>query len=596
MKNPASNQALTQHLQLTRGQYAALRASMQGLSIDMIASRYLGYTSDEDQWPDARIVKRELAAIRSALISRAHRLGMPALATALESDFHNSESAGRKAVQAVHDLERFGEPCPALEHTVESWFAPALAARLHGAGIGTIGKLFAFCNDYGRAFWRRIPRIGIKAGSALIQWCSSHAAALEVTLGDHVSGERLRLDLPATLMPVEIHPGTRAVPPLEAIRVPPWCDGSDGSNRADLDHSALDARTDYDALLTFLSVRPQKSHTWRSYRKECERFLAWAIIERGKSLSALKTEDCIAYREFLKNPQPAARWCGPMVSRALPGWRPFQGPLAASSRKYAITVLRHFCEWLVRKQFWRVNPMLDVPADTHEPRIQIEKALPIELWTQFCDWLQQKASVPDDSRIRTAGAAIILLRDSGMRISEACRADRAAITHLIGNNDVWGELQVFGKRNKERHVTLSHRAIDALRAHWADRGEDFDTASTGPLLAAIEMPKTQRSKEKQKRGERGYTASGLHRVVSTAAARFASDIQEENPALAALAKKTRAHALRHTFGTHAAEENVPIDVLQNLLGHASMNTTTIYTQPGKKRRLREIGKLYRASK
>lgn len=591
-------------MQLTRGQYAALRAWIQGLPITLIASRYLGHLIEENSGeffeeapaPDDRLIKRELADIRTTLIQRAHQHAMPALAKALTSDFHSSEFAEKKALQAVHDLERFGEPYPAIGHTVESWFAPALAKRLRRADIATIEDLFKFSNDYGRAFWRRIPRIGIKAASAIIQWCRTYEDTLGVVLGAHVTGAHLRLDMPVNMAPTEIHPGTRAVPPLEAIRIPPWCDGRDGSNRADLGHSALTAQTDYDALLTFLSLRPKKSPTWRAYRKECERFLAWTIIERGKSFSDLKTEDCIAYREFLKNPQPAARWCGPMVSRTLPGWRPFQGALAASSRKYALTVLRHFCEWLVRKQYWRVNPWLDVPADTHEPRIQIEKALPIELWNLFCEWLQKKAADPADSRIRTGCAAIILLRDSGMRLSEACHADRAAITHLIDNNDVWGELQVFGKRNKERHVTLSHRAIDALRAHWIDRGEDFDAADAGPLLAVIEMPKTQRGKEKRERGELGYTVSGLHRVVSTAAARFAAELQKTNPSLAERAKKTRAHALRHTFGTHAAEENVPIDVLQNLLGHVSMNTTTIYTQPGKKRRLREIGKLYRASK
>jgi site-specific recombinase XerD len=41
---------------------------------------------------------------------------------------------------------------------------------------------------------------------------------------------------------------------------------------------------------------------------------------------------------------------------------------------------------------------------------------------------------------------------------------------------------------------------------------------------------------------------------------------------------------------------VPVDVLQQLLGHASLATTTIYTQPGRKRRIREIGKLYAAKK
>jgi integrase len=55
---------------------------------------------------------------------------------------------------------------------------------------------------------------------------------------------------------------------------------------------------------------------------------------------------------------------------------------------------------------------------------------------------------------------------------------------------------------------------------------------------------------------------------------------------------TSPHAFRHTFGTQAAAEDVPIDVLQKILGHRSLQTTTIYVQAEKQRVQREAGRLY----
>jgi integrase len=66
--------------------------------------------------------------------------------------------------------------------------------------------------------------------------------------------------------------------------------------------------------------------------------------------------------------------------------------------------------------------------------------------------------------------------------------------------------------------------------------------------------------------------------------------QEEPESLRSI--RVRAHALRHTFGVHSTAAEIPLDVTQQILGHASM-ATTIYVQGDRKRRLKEIGKLYR---
>jgi len=56
--------------------------------------------------------------------------------------------------------------------------------------------------------------------------------------------------------------------------------------------------------------------------------------------------------------------------------------------------------------------------------------------------------------------------------------------------------------------------------------------------------------------------------------------------------QANAHAFRHTFGTQSVANEVPVDVVQKVLGHASLQTTTIYVQAEKQRVLEEVARYY----
>jgi len=89
--------------------------------------------------------------------------------------------------------------------------------------------------------------------------------------------------------------------------------------------------------------------TARAYRREAERLLLWALVERGKPLSLLTTMDCAAYIDgFLRDPQPAERWVSPRrVERFDPDWCPFATPLSDRSRETARVILASMCTGLV---------------------------------------------------------------------------------------------------------------------------------------------------------------------------------------------------------------------------------------------------------
>ena len=93
--------------------------------------------------------------------------------------------------------------------------------------------------------------------------------------------------------------------PLERLIVPIALDGRYGSNRASAEQvKQIAADNDLQAIETWLSEFHESPQTVRHYRKDAERLLLWALLEREKALSSLTREDCLAYEAFLANPQP----------------------------------------------------------------------------------------------------------------------------------------------------------------------------------------------------------------------------------------------------------------------------------------------------
>lgn len=110
--------------------------------------------------------------------------------------------------------------------------------------------------------------------------------------------------------------------PLERFQSPSERDGFEGTNRGQAERCEVPAANDYEAVRAWLRLRLriEGTHTWRAYRKEAERLLLWAVMERRKPLSWLDGDDCVAYRDFLASPGP--EWTGPRnVQRWLEAWR-----------------------------------------------------------------------------------------------------------------------------------------------------------------------------------------------------------------------------------------------------------------------------------
>src|SRR5262249_18300009 len=118
---------------------------------------------------------------------------------------------------------------------------------------------------------------------------------------------------------------------------------------------------DLAAIRQFLAEYEASPATHRSYKKELERLVLWAVLQRGKPLSGLDREDLAAYAEFLADPQPAGVGCGRRRgvrgTRFSPGWRPFVGPLSPSARRTALHIVNSLLTYLVEARYLAGNPL-----------------------------------------------------------------------------------------------------------------------------------------------------------------------------------------------------------------------------------------------
>jgi len=288
---------------------AAIRAWAQGMSARDSVHRYLGRVKSDGQSSRAL-----LNATRQQLVDAAVRRRRPDLQAVFEGTQRGSvasQDLPLNLAEAVDDLVASPVPSPRLIDDVAMWFSARTAAALHAQKIRTLGELTVRVPRR-KMWWVDIEGLGARGARKVTAFFAEHPALTEharALIGPEVRSE---------------------IQPWERLRLPSEFDGSAGRFRASLVSCALNAQNDYEAVSAWLE-RHEGAATQRAYRKEAERLLLWAIVERGKPMSSLAAEDATAYRGFLKRPTPHMRWVGPSRSRSSPEWRPFAGGLSARS-------------------------------------------------------------------------------------------------------------------------------------------------------------------------------------------------------------------------------------------------------------------------
>lgn len=201
-----------------------------------------------------------------------------------------------------------------------------------------------------------------------------------------------------------------------------------------------------------------------------------------------------------------------------------------------IAGLRHFYDFLVRSNFIKENPFLFVGAPKKE--IRYPEALYLE---QVEELFSKNRERTDDLKLRDQ-AIIELLYASGVRVSELVNIKMNAID--LKNRTI----RVFGKGRKERMVMFSKSCQKTLK----------DYLINSQLRGSSDYLFTNAKGEQ-------LTTRGVEYILE--------QIQNKCGVQLGL----HPHMLRHTFATHLLEGGADLRVIQELLGHESINTTQVYT-------------------
>lgn len=159
----------------------------------------------------------------------------------------------------------------------------------------------------------------------------------------------------------------------------------------------LAARSDLDAVRAWLSNDADTKTTFDTYRKEAERLMLWAVVQRGKPLSSLTHEDLQQFNAFLADPQPASRWVSAKDDGSIGGkyargdvrWRPFNGPLSAASQRQARVILNGLFTWLVDAGYLHGNPMALLRQRAKRSAPRITRSLSVSLWGEVKHFVEQ---------------------------------------------------------------------------------------------------------------------------------------------------------------------------------------------------------------
>jgi integrase/recombinase XerD len=218
-------------------------------------------------------------------------------------------------------------------------------------------------------------------------------------------------------------------------------------------------------------------------------------------------------------------------------------PLVASSAKRAVVAVRGWHRFLVLEGATRVDPAHEVRPPAQPKRLP--KAISVDEVTALLD----AASLGDGPVPLRDRALLELLYSTGARISEAVGLDVDDLDRTPGA----GAVRLFGKGSKERVVPVGSYALDALDAYLVRGRPALATGGRGTAAVFLNT-----------RGAR-LSRQSAWAVLRTAAER------------AGITTPVSPHTLRHSFATHLLRGGADIRVVQELLGHASVTTTQVYT-------------------
>ncbi|MDQ3866491.1 MAG: tyrosine recombinase [Actinomycetota bacterium] len=273
-----------------------------------------------------------------------------------------------------------------------------------------------------------------------------------------------------------------------------------------------------------------------------ESFLALLAAQRAPRTVAAYRYDLADLATFLDRPPTSATsdevhaWLADLRARGL----------SPSSIARKAAAARTFYRHLVLLGIRSENPALEIPLPRRRTRLP-RSLTPIEI-ARLID-----AAAGTTPRALRDGALVELLYGAGLRVGEAVALERAGVD--LEN----GLVRCVGKGDKERVVPLGRRAVDAVRRYLA-RGRPYLDRRHRPELFLNAHGGA-------------LTRAGAFLILRRLAVKAGLEPTRVHP-----------HVLRHSFATHLLEGGADLRSVQEMLGHADLGTTELYTHVSERRR------------
>jgi integrase/recombinase XerC len=273
--------------------------------------------------------------------------------------------------------------------------------------------------------------------------------------------------------------------------------------------------------------RNVSEHTLRNYMSDLDQFLDFLCpldAAGNRRPVDIKQIDHITIREYLS--------------------RLYQEKRKKTSIARKLATLRTFFKFLCREQVLEMNPAKLVSSPRLEKKLP--KVLPVDDVIRFIE-------TPDTDTVlgKRDRAILEMLYATGCRVAELAGMN---LDDVDFRNET---VRLRGKRRKERIVPFGSKAKEALQTYLGVRGE---------LL--IEAPESERDVMELFLNYQGT------RITTRSVARMLDKYVKE----CAMAHGVSPHSLRHSFATHLLSAGADLRSIQELLGHARLSTTQIYTQ------------------
>ena len=278
-------------------------------------------------------------------------------------------------------------------------------------------------------------------------------------------------------------------------------------------------------------------------KKQIKDFLGFIKVERGYSENTARSyqRDLDQFARFSRVERPVK------IDRdVIKGYLEhlYEQGFSVSSAERKLASLKSFLRYLVREGKLATDPSSDIKLPKKAKRLP--KALSIAETIRLISAPREK-----DHISRRDSALLELLYATGMRASEVIGLDIADINFEVSF------VKCFGKGSKERIVPINKITLLALKEYLEEGRPKFPKEDKDALFV-------------DKNGKR-LTRQGLWLVIKKYVKK--SGVKD----------KTSPHTLRHSFATHLLEKGADLRSVQEMLGHADISTTQIYTSVSRER-------------